>query len=39
LSENAGVRVCGSRPVLAFRADLDRSGAWYRDVLGWAALV
>ena len=31
--EDGGVRISGSHPVLAVH-DLDRSGAWYRDVLG-----
>jgi uncharacterized glyoxalase superfamily protein PhnB len=31
--ENAGVRISGSHPVLAVH-DLERSSAWYRDVLG-----
>lgn len=31
--ENANVRISGSHPVLAVHG-LDRSGSWYRDVLG-----
>jgi uncharacterized glyoxalase superfamily protein PhnB len=33
MSKNASIRISGSHPVLAVH-DLDRSSAWYRDVLG-----